>query len=53
MGKYYTVNFMCDKETEMIIKELQEKLGDSRSKIIRDAVRLYYSVLCGDEGGGD
>ena len=49
MGRYYTVNFMCDKETERIIKELQEKLGDSRSKIVRDAVRLYYSVLCGGD----
>jgi len=48
MGRYYTVNFMCDKETESIIRELQEKLGDSRSKIIRDAVRFYYRVLCED-----
>lgn len=49
MGKYYTVNFMCDKETERIIKELQEKLGDSRSKIIRDAVRLYYNIVAGGD----
>jgi len=33
----------------VVIRELQEKLGDSRSKIIRDAVRFYYRVLCSCE----
>jgi len=25
MGRYYTVNFMCDKETESIIREIYQK----------------------------
>jgi len=45
MGKYFERNFMCDKETDRIVKELRELTGKNRSQLIREALRMYYEKV--------
>ena len=45
MGKYYEAKFMCDIETENMIKELASKMNKNKSQVVREAIKYYYCVI--------